>query len=236
MVLLALLGFLVMVAILVVFTVRLYRASEALNTSSDPNRMATDPDECQEIKKIYDRMADLNGEPSLLKYEQLAQDMQKRADAGDDDAKRKALSEQAARIRAEVRATHASAAHTIVSARLRRAISDRTTMGLGVAFVVALLTFGLAVDRLDSERTAAAVALKGCADAIEAKVPIDGLPEFCGTAVPKVATEKTAAEQTAGELSSLATLYSTCVKTAEQSKQPLTMCDSIKTQLRAAAK
>src|ERR671915_1349990 len=36
---LALAGFLGMVAVIVVFTVRLYRASEALNTSSDPKRM-----------------------------------------------------------------------------------------------------------------------------------------------------------------------------------------------------
>jgi hypothetical protein len=232
---LALLGFLGMVAVIVVFTVRLYRASEALKTSSDPNQMVTDPEELEQVNEIYDRMADLNSVPDLPAYERLARQLQTQADGITDETGRNALYAQSARIRAEVRATQASAAHTIISGRLQRALSDRKTKLLGVSFVAALLAFGLAVDWLDSERTAEAAALKGCADAIKANVPADSLPEFCGAATPKALEPKTPDQQAADRLASLAVLYGTCVDTAVQEKQPLTTCDSIKAQLRAAA-
>lgn len=232
---LALLGFLWMVAVIVVFTVRLYRASKALKTSSDPNRMVTDPEEREQVREIYRLMARSNRVPSLLAYERRAQQMQTQADAITDDARRNALYAQSARIRAEVRATQASAAHTVISGRLQGALSDRKTKLLGVSFVAALLAFGLAVDWLDSERTAEAVALKGCADATRANVPADSLPEFCAAAVPKAPEPKTPDQQAADRLASLAVLYGTCVDTAVQEKQPLTTCDSIKAQLRAAA-
>jgi hypothetical protein len=229
-------GFLTMVVVIVCFTVRLYTASEALNTSSDPDRMTRNVKERAQIRTIYNRMALLNDHPTLLRYERSAQDMQSLADAETDNAKRRDLGDLAARMRAEIRATQASAAHAVISARLRRTLSDVKTKTLGVVFIGALLTFGLAVNWLDSERTAQAAALKGCADAITAKVPTGALPKFCKAAVPEAPTGRTGAQHMASHLSNMAALYSTCVDTALQDKQPLTTCDSIRKQLGVAAK
>jgi hypothetical protein len=218
-------GFLTMVVVIVCFTVRLYTASEALNTSSDPDRMTRNVKERAQIRTIYNRMALLNDHPTLLRYERSAQDMQSLADAETDNAKRRDLGDLAARMRAEIRATQASAAHAVISARLRRTLSDVKTKTLGVVFIW-----------LDSERTAQAAALKGCADAITAKVPTGALPKFCKAAVPEAPTGRTGAQHMASHLSNMAALYSTCVDTALQDKQPLTTCDSIRKQLGVAAK
>lgn len=232
----ALLAFLTMVGVITVFTVRLYRASEALRTSSDPNTMTDDAGEQETITTVYDRVAAANGVESLSAYEQQAHTLQGQADADGNDADRKRLLEKAARIRAEVRATQANAAHQVISGRLTRALSDGLTRRLGLAFVVALLAFGLSTDWLDSERSARTTALKGCADAVTAKVPASALPDFCDAVVTKAPADPTADQEAATRLSNLAALYATCVDTATEDEQPLTTCDSIRTRLQTAAR
>jgi len=232
---LALVSFVAMIGVIVAFTRRLHNAGAALRTSSDPARMSDDPDEQQEISEVYTRTATLNGEESLSAYEGQAHALERQADAENDSATRQGLQQRAARIRAEIRATQASAAHKVVSDRLTAAVSDANARSLGVGFVVALLVFGVSVDWLDGQRTSGPAALKGCADARTAKVPADALPNFCDDAFEPPADTANAAQRAASRLSGLATLYATCIDTASKDNQPLAMCDSIKARLRTAA-
>ena len=231
----ALVAFLALVVVVVVFTVRLARASAPLKTSSDPERMTEDAEERMLLEGVYDGTAELNGAKSLLDYENRAHEMGDSADRTNDEPERKRLQEQAARIRAEVRATQASGAYEIISGRLTRAVSDDKTKVLGLTFVAALLAFGLSVDRLDSERTAEAAAFKGCADSIEAKVPASALPDFCDVVAPESVKEQTPNQKAASRLLELATLYETCVDSATENEQPLATCTSLRTGLRTAA-
>jgi hypothetical protein len=236
---LVVLSFVVMTAVLAAFTFRLWNANKPLVARADLDAMLArgeiDDNEKNEMDRIYDEIAARNQSGTLRMLEDRGERFQRIADRTADANLSKQLKAKAERIRAETEVAFARAQLVVVRRRMNRALKGPSAVFLSLAFVVALVGFGLGADHIDSERTARLATYKACAEAVTAKVASAKLPEICSDAVESASPAQSTPEQMAvAAVAALTDAYSKCIDTAIDQKRPLEMCDGIRRQLTAA--
>jgi hypothetical protein len=223
-------AFLLMAGVLVTLTFLLLTANRPLVTEVDADKMSASADEKKAIKKIYDEVAKRNGAEAMRVYDARGQRFQRIADRKTTPEEATPILAKAARIRSETDAAMARAALIVSRRRMTDALKGWQAGVCALVFVVALLTFGIGADRLESKRTDEVAAYKACAEAETAGVI--KLPSICNDVTMKKpdppAEEKNRDEALAA--------YATCVETVIKRSLPLITCDGFKADLEAAAK
>ena len=148
---LLLVGFVFMAAAIVAFVIRLEAVNRPVVMSSRLNRLDLEGAEQALVAQAFADMADLNDAPSLRAYEARAARLDRIADRSD-EARAPDLRRRAARIRAEVKATHARAASDVVRARGAKALTGKDAIRWYAAAVLGFVVFTIGVDHLESER------------------------------------------------------------------------------------
>jgi hypothetical protein len=229
-VILVIVAFLLMAGVLVTITFLLLKANRPLVPEADADTMAdTDDHEKDAIKAIYDEVARQNGAPAMRVYDARGRRYQRIADRKAQPADAAPIQAKAARIRAEAEAAMARAALLISRRRMNNALRSGGAIACAIVFTVALLTFGIGADRLDSKRTAELAAYKACADAETAGVT--KLPSICNDATKKPPPNPVAARR-----ADILRAYTSCVTTQVNEALPRATCARLKAQLDAAAK
>jgi hypothetical protein len=100
-------------------------------------------------------------------------------------------------------------------------------------FFSGVLGFGIAADRLDSERTQRVTVAKSCADAVTAGAARN-LPAICGTATKPQST--TPADVTSQGVVDIATALQKCLSAAQKANKPTATCQPLRAALVALAK
>jgi hypothetical protein len=179
-------SFFAMILMVGVFSYRLWGVSQPLVTKSDSAQMEITSDEKIEVDKVYDQTAHLAWAPSLRAMEARAHRLERvsaRLEASSDE-RRSAL---AARLKSQaietvtaVRSSQASAALVVIRRRSSCAVRGPGAIAAYVVFAVAVFGFGVAADRLDSERNQRTDVVKKCAEAAKAvkAVPHQSLPSL----------------------------------------------------------
>jgi hypothetical protein len=236
-VIVVLVSFVALAVPLFAFTLWLWDANRPLVPRSDLEQMATrgdiDDDEKTEMKRVYVETALRNNAVDLRAFEARGERFQRLADRSVDAAQVTRLSERARRIRAEVDVALTRAQLVVVRRRMNRALKGAPALLSAAVFVAALIGFGIATDHIDSERTERITVYRSCADAVEANVDANTLPDICDGAVatPDPPTEQ---QKHAAAVTAFATLFKTCVDTAAEQNDDLAMCDQIKARLLTA--
>jgi hypothetical protein len=205
---------------------------------SQPTPFRTDLDAISEdlsdaeldlVMPMYEQFADLNGVPSAAAYEARAFRLERIARwLGDEDAGR--VRAEANLIVADILAC--SPVRSSVSLGIGRHLpsSAKALSSFTSTFAVAVLSFGLGADWLQSEKTDPIDVAKKCADARAVATVVESeLPEICGTPTEKEGTSKTAATEIAGASTALASRYESCLAVAETA----TEYDRLKTAMQA---
>ena len=161
-------GFAVMAGSIVTFVIRLWKANRPLalttNIAKDTEAGVIGGDEPDEISRIYTDAREhapfTEGVKSLEAYELRADGWERDALYTPDSPISKRRLAHVARMRAEIAKAEQRAKLVVIRRRMNRALADWGAIGLAIAFVVGLLTFAVAADRLESERTVCIKALE----------------------------------------------------------------------------
>ncbi len=139
--------------------------------------------ELQEIQRAFDDTAAFNDADTLLAYEARAHRLRRIARFLSAD-RAKELRAEADTILAEVRATHARAAHAAVRRRADRATQSLPGLASIVLIAVGFALATVSIDAIDSARDTAE--MKACAEAAKAGVLTDDLPDDCPDLDPEI--------------------------------------------------
>lgn len=164
-------SFFLMAATIVWFSIRMWHANEPLFMVSDPDQIPDlSPGERTRVGAVYAEAARRFGAASLATYEASA---------------RKADAKSAKEVRAIVDEAQQRALLNVARMRAHQAVTGRLSILLYVVFALALATFTVGADYLDSERSQRVTTAKDCADAVDAvrrsspaTKPL--LPPICG--------------------------------------------------------
>jgi hypothetical protein len=182
-------SFFAMIFMVGVFSYRLWGVSQPLVTKSDPDQMEVSDDEKDEINKVYDETAHLAWVPTLRALEARAHRLDRVSGRleGSADPTKAAISarlkKQCGDATNDVRSAQARAALVVVRRRSTYAVRGPGAVIAYAVFAVAVFGFGVAANRLDSERDQRTQVVKDCAaaaKALQAASPaLPSLPPIC---------------------------------------------------------
>lgn len=178
-------GFVLMAASVVWFVIRFWKANRPLAMSTDKEGLVPrymDSDEFEEVERIYEdaiRHAPFTKGPKepLAGYEDRADRWEEDALLTPDSPISKRRLAQVARMRAEIERAEQRAKLVVVRRRMNYALTRRITILIAMMFLVGLISFAVAADRLESERARTA-----CIDALK-NSELTELPPICKTYV-----------------------------------------------------
>jgi len=215
-------GFVLMLAVVGLFTARLWKVSEPIILRSSAKAMLRKPggelrddDEEKIVEDIYNEVAELNRAPSLRAYEARAHRLLRIADRSDDQRAAK-LGARASTIIGDILATESRALMIIVRRRATHAVGDKKAMVAYALFIVGIAGFGVSANRLDSERTGSVNIAKACADARTAGAA--KLPAICGS--PSTPAASTPAAERAQAIKDLGAALGRCEATLPKGTSP----------------
>jgi hypothetical protein len=193
-------SFLAMALVIVFFTLKLWRLTEPLVMASDPEEIGDlrGKKELDRVNEVYDQVADEKNVESLAAYEARADRLDRIARRTSDGKEAKRLGDEASVIRTEVVTAMGRAALAVMRYRTASAIRGWPALGAYLAFFIAVLSFGLSADKLDSARAGEVKVATDCAAA--QKGGATTTPPICDDYVTaavgeiKIATECAAAE------------------------------------------
>jgi hypothetical protein len=229
----AVIGFVAIGVALFIFTYRLWSVHQPMFMGTDPEEMyaAGDLDryERDEVHRVYQEVANLNGIPTLRAYEARSQELQRIADQAADEKEKSALLERAALIKAEISATMARA-----SLRVLRRRTTNAVRGIGAVFAYGVLisgivVFALGTDYVASERNEQVTIAKNCADARDAGATDATLPAICGKDPAEEEPEQLSAEEElANAANGLMQPLSRCLALVRSGDAPAGSCDPLR--------
>jgi hypothetical protein len=227
-------GFLFMLGGVAIFTYRLWSVGQKVVLRPDPDLM-TDLKGSERVlvRTIYDEFAELNNAPSLRAFVARAFRWQRIADSLEpNDVRAQPLRDRAQLVLSEALATQTRAGMIVARMRASDVIKGPEAVLAYLFFFVGVLSFGIAADRIDSERTQRVTVAKSCADAVTAGAK--DLPAICGTpSKPQPTTPTDAAGQ---GVVAIATALQKCLSAAEKTNKPRAICQPLRTALAASAK
>jgi len=227
-------GFLGMLGGVALFTYRLWNVGEKVVLQPDPNLMTLNDEEKAQVRKLYGEFAELNDAPTLRAFVARAFRWQRIADSlrpGDDRAQ--LLRERAQLALSEALATETRAGMIVARMRATAVVKGPEAIIAYLFFFSGVLGFGIAADRLDSERTQRVTVAKSCADAVTAGAARN-LPAICGTATKPQST--TPADVTSQGVVDIATALQKCLSAAQKANKPTATCQPLRAALVALAK
>lgn len=243
-------SFLLMVAAVVWFSIRLWRANEPIMMLADPAQMPRgdlDGPERARVEQVYAAAAALHGKQTLADYEKDAIAFEREAEAHSPGSRQEALLlAKAQRIRANVDEAEQRALVNVVRTRARDSVKNGASIAIYVTFALALVVFAIGVNYLDSERTARVDAAKACADAVDAvRRESPGtrslVPPICGgkeavDSSPPAESPASSSATVAGAVADLAARYAACVSAARAGgAHDAARCERIRRLLRDAS-
>jgi hypothetical protein len=158
-------SFVAMAFTVVFFTIRLWRVSETLVMSSDPDEITGLRDgERPLVDLVYKQVSDAENVQSLAAYEARADRFDRIADQTE-GAEAERLSNEATLIRTEVVTTLGRAGLVVLRQRTANAIKGKLAVSVYILFLAAIIGFGLSSDWLDSARAGETKVATDCAAA-----------------------------------------------------------------------
>jgi hypothetical protein len=224
-------GFIVMIVAVLAIASRYWKVGEPLIFSSDTEQdwytKGLNDEERKLVDEAFKAVEDLNRIGSLRAYEARGHRLERIAkwlDSPDDEK----VSIEAVQIQTEVLATLVQAKTRILRSRISTAVSGTGSKALYGLFVLALLTFGIGADYLQSERSDRIAIAKSCVDAREVDGAVE-LPDICGPKPSAPSEEEKTAEQRIAEANvQLATAYSECVSAFAKDSEAEATCNLLK--------